>query len=208
MKVVPKELLTSVRIEGAEHITQEHLFFWLLVGGNIGLLPKSPPTGLPYHQGVRWGGPAHRPLLHRGFMSPGLGVCHLCMHREEELGQQNTAIPRPVIQWEDLQKCRTSTSEQRPELSSSVFHTCRETTMLLLLFPAQRAKNFQNLQQWPSSAALEANARTSDICLRALENPICCWSCCRAALCISLPISSSIPSLCPCLRKSWPALLL
>lgn len=46
MKVVPKELLASVRIEGAEHITQE-LFFWLLVGGNIGLLPKSPQIVLP-----------------------------------------------------------------------------------------------------------------------------------------------------------------
>lgn len=75
MKVVPKELLTSVRIEGAEHITRELLFFWLLVGGNIGLLPKSPQIVLPYNQeGVRWSGPAHMALLHRCFMSLGLGV--------------------------------------------------------------------------------------------------------------------------------------
>lgn len=179
------------------------------MGGNIGLLPKSSQTVLPYNQeGVGWGGLAHKPLLHRGFMSLGLGVCHLCMHREEELGQQNTVIPRPVRQWEDLHKRRTSTSEQRPELSSSVSDSLRETTMFLLLFPAQQAKNFPNLQQWPNSAALEAKARTSDICLRALENLICCWSCCRPALCISLPTFSSIPSLCPCLRKSWAALLL
>lgn len=78
MKAVPKELLTSVRVEGAEHITQE-IFFLLLVGGNISLLPESPQIVLPYNQeGVRWGGPAHRAPLHRGFMSLGLGDCHLC----------------------------------------------------------------------------------------------------------------------------------
>lgn len=31
MKVVPKELFTSVRIEGAEYITQEHFFLVISV---------------------------------------------------------------------------------------------------------------------------------------------------------------------------------
>lgn len=64
-----------------------------------------------------------------------------------------------------------------------------------LSIPSPTSKNFQNLQQWPNSAALEAKARTSDICLGALENLICCWSCCRPALCNSQlhPLALSLP---------------
>lgn len=159
-------------------------------------LPRPPfPTR---EAGARWGGPAHPPLLHRGFLSPGFGVHHLCAHGGNESWEPNIVVPRLVMPWKDLHKCSASTSEQRPELSSSLSDSRMETTMLLLLLPTRWAKAFSSLQQWPNSAALGGNDRTSDVCLRALENLICChWAAEDLPFCIfpmHIPLLTVPPS--------------
>lgn len=146
MKVVPKELFTSVRIEGAEYIIGEHWFFghrWVGILVYCLNLPRCPLH--TYQDGARRGGPAHMSLLHRGFTTLGLGVHHLCTHGGNDLWELNVAGPRLVRWREGLHECSTSMSKQRVELSSPVSDSCMETTMFLLLF-------FQANKQKPSKA--------------------------------------------------------